>query len=97
MTVCVTGLISEGMTDSIQVTVRCFAGLKEIIGKPEFTLVLPSHCSCSTFKEQLVAFYPEAAIYSSRLLVARNGSYLNDSDFISDRDELACFPPVSGG
>ncbi len=97
MTVWIAGRISENMTDSIQVTVRCFAGLKEKIGKPEFSLVLPSGCSCATFKEQLVAFYPETSVYSSRLLVARNGSYLNDADLINDRDELACFPPVSGG
>ena len=97
MTAWIAGRISESMTDSIQVMVRCFAGLKEKIGKPEFSLVLPSGCSCAAFKEQLVASWPEAAVYSSRLLVARNGSYLNDSDLIHDRDELACFPPVSGG
>ncbi len=85
------------MPDPIQITVRCFAGLKETIGKPELSLSLPANCTCAQFKKQLVTAHPDAKIYSSHLLVARNGSYLSDADLINDQDELACFPPVSGG
>lgn len=85
------------MSDQIQITVLCFAGLKEKTGASKLSFSLSAGCNCADFKKQLIAAHPQAGIYSSHLLVARNGSYLDDSDIIENRDELACFPPVSGG
>ncbi|MBL4885245.1 MAG: MoaD/ThiS family protein [Planctomycetaceae bacterium] len=85
------------MTDSIQITMICFAGLKEKVGSGRISLTIPVNSTCTEFISQLVASYPQTQVYSSCLLVARNGNYLNETDIIQDQDELACFPPVSGG
>jgi len=85
------------MSDPVQITVLCFAGLKEKIGASKLSFSMPANCTCANFKQRLVTAHPEAKVYSLHLLVARNGSYLNDTDIINNQDELACFPPVSGG
>jgi len=85
------------MSDCIEVTVLCFAGLKERIGKKEISLSMPAGTTCGQFKEQFLTSFPQIQKYASHLLVARQGHYLSDCDVLSHQDQLACFPPVSGG
>lgn len=85
------------MSETIQITVLCFAGLKEKIGAARVCLSLDAGSTCAQFKEQLITAYPKIQALSSHLLVARDGKYIDDSVVVQHEDELACFPPVSGG
>ena len=85
------------MSNSIQITMICFAALKEKLNQARLEISLEADSTCADFKKQLAANYPTISQLVPQLLVARNGAYLKQTDIINDQDELACFPPVSGG
>jgi molybdopterin converting factor small subunit len=61
------------------------------------TLVLPDGITVGEFRDKLVAEYQALSPLISHLFVAVNGDYAADSAVIRRTDEVACFPPVSGG
>ncbi len=77
------------------VTVRCFASVREMLGITtlEYPLAAPT-----TAEEILVAVAGERLdILPARPLVAINMQYSHLQSLVHDGDELAFFPPVSGG
>lgn len=52
--------------------------------------------SIGTFKEKLFEKYPELNKLKA-LSFAINNAYTNDETMVSNHDELALIPPVSGG
>lgn len=81
----------------ITVTVRFFAGHRDIAGRSEETLSLAEGTTVGTLWEQLVTKYPRLAGYSGRLLFAVNHEYSSPSTSLADGDEVVFVPPVSGG
>ena len=75
------------------VTVKFFASLKESLGKSQETLesadiqsVFDVWCQVSGETEM-----------PSNILAAVNASYAGFDDLVKDGDEVAFFPPVTGG
>ena len=68
------------------------------MGCPEIQLqsVQPKTTARQIF-QQLVIEFPELERYKSVLLVAVNQEYVDWEQEISSGDEVAFFPPVSGG
>ncbi len=77
------------------VTVKLFGIAKEIVGGSTLTLDRPV-----ANVEELLAYlrelYPDFARLTS-LLIAVNNEYAQPATAISDSDEIAVIPPVSGG
>ncbi len=48
-------------------------------------------------KQALSEQHPSLLPLVPRLLVAVNNDYASDTTKVSNSDEVACFPPVSGG
>jgi MoaE-MoaD fusion protein len=76
----------------VQVTVRLFAGLRERAGYGERTLELPDGAAVGDV-------WPELALGEepAGLLYALNREYAPRESKLSDQDEIALIPPVSGG
>jgi MoaE-MoaD fusion protein len=76
----------------VQVTVRLFAGLRERAGYGERTLELPDGAAVGDV-------WPELALGEepAGLLYALNREYAPRESTLSDQDEIALIPPVSGG
>lgn len=81
----------------ITVTVRFFAGHRDIVGRSEQVLTLDEGSTVGALWEQLVSRHPRLAGYSGRLLYAVNQQFGELGTILNDNDEVAFIPPVSGG
>ncbi|HEX8501332.1 MAG TPA: molybdenum cofactor biosynthesis protein MoaE [Pyrinomonadaceae bacterium] len=75
-----------------------FFGAARDAAADELTLSLPAGATARGAFERLLAEYPLLARFRSSLLVAVNQEYARDLEVVlKEGDELALFPPVSGG
>jgi molybdopterin converting factor subunit 1 len=81
----------------MQITVRYFAAHRDITGQSEQRLALEQGATVGSLWELLVAQYPRLGGYSGRQLYAVNQEFATLTTELSDGDEVAFIPPVSGG
>jgi len=77
--------------------VKLFAKARDLAGTPEIQVPWQDGQSVALLKQQLGELYPALGPLVPGLLVAVNNDYAGDSAVLSSSDEVACFPPVSGG
>lgn len=73
-----------------------FGITREIIGKHEISINSGNIAEVKDLLAQLKEAYPALAKLKS-LLVAVNDEYAEESQELSEHDEIALIPPVSGG
>lgn len=76
--------------------ILAFGVIKEILGKSEIMLNFEKSTSIADLKNKLRKLYPDVAELSN-CMIAVNDEYATDLTIISDHDEIAIIPPVSGG
>ena len=81
----------------MRVTVRFFARLRELVGAGELEREVPDGATVGTVWDTLVAEYPAIAAYTASMSCAVNIDYARMTTALSDGDEVAFLPPVSGG
>ena len=81
----------------MHVTVRLFARLRDITGTGELTRELPAGATARVLWESLARDYAELASYQDAVSTAVNAEYSKMSHTLTDGDEVAFLPPVSGG
>ena len=81
----------------MRVTVRLFARLRDIVGASELTRDMPATASVKTVWDQLVTEFPGLDAYAASISAAVNADYARMDVRLSDGDEVAFLPPVSGG
>ena len=74
-----------------------FATLKDKLGKNRITLDIEEPVTVSDLLSHLFANYPQLQPYEKRILIAVNHKYASPSQILHPEDEIALFPPVSGG
>ncbi|MEZ0239936.1 MAG: molybdenum cofactor biosynthesis protein MoaE [Chloroflexota bacterium] len=85
------------MTDPVRVRVRLFAVQRELAGTREVALELTPPATIEDAWQALVAIYPVLAPGRPAIRFARNAAYAPAAEPLSDGDEVAMIPPVSGG
>jgi len=83
--------------NAIHVRVLFFGAARDAAGHEELELSLSSPANVASAFAQLLAHYPALARFGNSLLLAVNQEYALPDRKISDGDELAVLPPVSGG
>jgi molybdopterin converting factor subunit 1 len=81
----------------MQVTVRYFASIREVIGQRSEVREVPEATTAGELLEQIVRDHPaiDGLRRASRIML--NQEYAEPDDLLSDGDEFALIPPVSGG
>ena len=79
------------------VRVKLFASYKEKAGTSDLEISLPDGAVVSDAAQELLRLYPALAGDSSRLMIAVNEEYQEHDYPLSEDDEVAFIPPVSGG
>lgn len=81
------------------ITILFFAQLREQLQCEKLMLELKLPISISALRERIVEIHPEWAAFlsSDKLLFSVNQTLVKASQQIQNGDEVAFFPPVTGG
>jgi molybdopterin synthase catalytic subunit len=84
--------------ERVHVRVLFFGAAREIAGRDEVSLTLSAPANSKSAFEEILSKYPELRRFGRSLLFAVNQEYVRgDAQEVREGDELAVFPPVSGG
>jgi molybdopterin converting factor subunit 1 len=82
----------------MRVTVLYFAVVRELVGKDEEAIDLPSDVrTIGAFARFVARAHPELDGRMAHVRVARNEAFAREDDAIAEGDVLALIPPVAGG
>ena len=82
----------------MQINILFFATLKDLTGTKRLTLNLGSeNATLADVRQSLIQRFPEIDANLNSALASINEEYAFAQDTVNDGDEVAFFPPVSGG
>ncbi|EKD88235.1 MAG: hypothetical protein ACD_34C00655G0001 [uncultured bacterium] len=81
----------------MKIEVTLFATLKERIGKRQINIEISEPVSVSRLLSEISNQYPQIKNSSGNILVSVNQEFAAKDQIIALGDEVAMFPPVSGG
>ncbi len=79
------------------VNVRLFAVTRQLLGRPHLSVELASGSTVGALRSALQAAYPAIDALVPGLLIAIGSQYATDDAPLSEGDDVALIPPVSGG
>ncbi|HVG35413.1 MAG TPA: molybdenum cofactor biosynthesis protein MoaE [Pyrinomonadaceae bacterium] len=92
------GAAKERQRESVRVRLLFFGAARDVAKANEIELELKSPATAHSALEEILTRYPELRRFGRSLLFAVNQEYAQEQDMpIREGDELAVFPPVSGG
>lgn len=77
--------------------VKLFATLKERAKRDEIEVTLTEALTVLALRERIATQFPALAPLMTQTLVAVNKEFAFNADTVQPNDEVALFPPVSGG
>jgi molybdopterin converting factor subunit 1 len=77
--------------------ISLFATLKEKAGTGRIEITLDEAVTVDQLRKAVGAAYPALAELAARSVVSVNREFAFDEDTVNPADEVALFPPVSGG
>jgi molybdopterin synthase sulfur carrier subunit len=80
----------------VRVQVKYFASFRDMTGKREESLEVPEGITVEGLREHVKVLYAKMA-GREQVLVAVNGVFVPLETVVSEGDDVAFFPPVSGG
>ena len=81
----------------MRITIRLFARLRDLAGSGELVRDVPGPATVQSVWRALVTEMPALSDYERTMSVAVNADYARMSAPVSEGDEVAFLPPVSGG
>jgi molybdopterin converting factor subunit 1 len=81
----------------LNLNIRLFATLKELTGASQISIDIREPATVSDMLDELNRKFPNLQPLLKSILIAVNQTYADRSQPIYSHDEIALFPPVSGG
>jgi len=81
----------------VRLRVRYFASIREFTGLKEEQLEVPEGSTAEAVKREVQEIHTSLEGQEGNILVAVNGSFVEPKRVLKVGDEVALFPPVSGG
>ncbi len=81
----------------VKIKVKLFAALREVVGHEEMEVELGPRATAGELLDFLVAEHAKLARYLDVIQVAINQEFAERDSPITDGDDVALLPPVSGG
>ena len=81
----------------MKVMVRYFASIREATGVKEEEIELPDGGTIETLIREAKALHSILKVQDRVIIVSVNGEFVEASRRLNAKDEVAMFPPVSGG
>lgn len=81
----------------MRITVKLFARLRELAGRDTLEYELAEDATVSDLIHNLQTEHPDLAGVAARTIVSLNRDFVDLQTHLTDGDEVALFPPVSGG
>jgi len=81
----------------MKLCVQLFAAAKDLAGKGEVEIDVPSGASISDARRALVDAVPTLERIAAYAMFAINAEYASESTIVPEKCEIALIPPVSGG
>lgn len=81
----------------MQVHVLLFGALKDLLARESETIDLPEQATVEQLLRRYVANAPQMEKFAGSLAIAVNREYATPGQALSEGDEVALLPPVSGG
>jgi molybdopterin synthase catalytic subunit len=79
------------------VSVRLYAGLKDLVGSRDIDMELPLGATVEVLRFRLGQDYPMVEALLPTLVCAVDEEYVPPEHVLRDGDRVALIPPVSGG
>tara|TARA_R110002111_G_scaffold262702_1_gene340355 strand:- start:65193 stop:65447 length:255 start_codon:yes stop_codon:yes gene_type:complete len=80
-----------------QIQVRLFARARELAAQELIPVAMAEGETVADLRRALSEQYPQLEPLSSQLLIAVDNAYAGEDQVLNVHQEVACFPPVSGG
>ncbi len=89
----------EGLNSEITIVVRLFAEIRERAGSDQIEIQIPSHTTTEHLLQAVEAQHPVLCplLKVTSLSVAVNHEMVNGALHLTTIDEVALFPPITGG
>ena len=81
----------------VRITIRLFARLRDLVGSGRLIREVPAGARVETVWQELAQEFPAIAGSRASLAAAVNAEYATIAAPVTDGDEIAFLPPVSGG
>lgn len=81
----------------MKVTIKLFARLRELVGTPTLEFQVMENATVSDLLQNLQVEFPNLSTTISRTVISVNREFADLQTRLSEGDEVAIFPPVSGG
>ena len=81
----------------MKVTIKLFARMREVVGASTLEREVIDNATVADVMHTLQSEFPQLAEVALRTIVSVNKEFADNKTYVSDGDEVAFFPPVSGG
>ena len=80
-----------------QIQIKLFARAKELAESELITVAVSEGTTVAALRLAIADQFPQLKPLSSQLLIAIDNAYAGEDQALNGKQEVACFPPVSGG
>jgi molybdopterin converting factor subunit 1 len=81
----------------MEINILLFETLKDRAGRARLILTVPDGASVGDVRDALAERFPEMDVNIEQAVAALNRETTCDTEIVHDGDEVALFPPVTGG